>query len=848
MDTRVFCVYNLARRVLLSSKVTVAHGASQPLMVLKVLVSGVGVDAESGLWLAPLSATPILPRIFPYDLVYLDKDYRVLETIEVHPGVDFPTYRREVASAVVLPQNTLRSTQTQRGDRLVVCLQQEIDAILADVNTTAAALVNGDRKPAKRVPARTSEPAPTVASGVIADAPPVADQVPAKVAATAEIGVLVAESPLKERPSVEAEPIVQALSSVSVAEPEAPVTAPPMEQPIVAPASAAAKPATISISETVIEQPQVQKKQPIAAHQGVVEDLFANWVESPLTPPVWIRQNVRPSAPEVHPPVQTNDAEPIPDRVAASAPPSEPPLPAKDKAKLGNEAVSESQKRAESQAVKKQTAASGSSNDRKGNAEASPPAASAPVESPVPGVISPPANATTFTVAQYSRWQLSTPTALSPIATGKRPATDGNADPVPAKQEKRAIAASPEAVQPRTKSEERPPARVVGSQPAKPPVAQSSVGTPPAEKKPLAASVAGKRLQIAEPAERKVNLFTPVIGSSASRATPESQNPKPAKAITASDSGKTQAPTPASGRDGRTEKIVEAAREMAPAEFARAVQDRLEKLLTNLPSPSTGTSAQKPGVAARKPEVAPAKPQVAAHAEAMPAKPKAAVPAEVARSKPEVLQEKKSEATKPVVPAKANPVWAGTVPAKPAEKTEAAPNPHNELSMTVPLPGFLKPKSEPKGKLKISVQRVETNGKNGAPPGGLAARFKRWLNHTPESQSDRRRALRRYVPGMVAHYYTGGAPKPYDVADISMSGFYLLTEDHWMPETMIRMTLQKPCAKGERKQSITVLSRVVRRGRDGVAAEFVMTESLDQYTRDVMPTQGTDRFSLARFL
>ena len=65
---------------------------------------------------------------------------------------------------------------------------------------------------------------------------------------------------------------------------------------------------------------------------------------------------------------------------------------------------------------------------------------------------------------------------------------------------------------------------------------------------------------------------------------------------------------------------------------------------------------------------------------------------------------------------------------------------------------------------------------------------------------------------MVAHYFTGGGPKPYDVADISMSGFYLLTEDHWMPDTMIRMTLQKPCAKGERKQSITVLSRVVRRG------------------------------------
>ena len=80
---------------------------------------------------------------------------------------------------------------------------------------------------------------------------------------------------------------------------------------------------------------------------------------------------------------------------------------------------------------------------------------------------------------------------------------------------------------------------------------------------------------------------------------------------------------------------------------------------------------------------------------------------------------------------------------------------------------------------------------------------------------------------MVAHYYTGGAPKPHEVADISMTGFYLLTDDRWMPETMIQMTLQKPCAKGERKQSITVLSKIVRRGSDGVAAQFVMPESLN---------------------
>jgi hypothetical protein len=154
----------------------------------------------------------------------------------------------------------------------------------------------------------------------------------------------------------------------------------------------------------------------------------------------------------------------------------------------------------------------------------------------------------------------------------------------------------------------------------------------------------------------------------------------------------------------------------------------------------------------------------------------------------------------------------------------------------------------PKTQPKPPIERPYANGKSKTVPPSLGERFKRWLNPVVPVSSDRRRAHRRYVPGMVAHYYTGGAPKPHDVADISMTGFYLLTEDRWMPDTMIQMTLQKPCAKGERKQSINVLSKIVRRGSDGVAAEFVMPDGLDPQSRDIQPSQATDRFTLARFI
>ena len=127
MDTKVFCVYNLARGVFLSSKVTVADCANEPLKMLKVLVGGLGLDAVSGLWLSPLYAAPLVPRLFPFDLLYLDRDLQIVDAGEILPGVEFPPFRREVASALLLAHQTLHSTQTAPGDRLIIGLEEEIE-------------------------------------------------------------------------------------------------------------------------------------------------------------------------------------------------------------------------------------------------------------------------------------------------------------------------------------------------------------------------------------------------------------------------------------------------------------------------------------------------------------------------------------------------------------------------------------------------------------------------------------------------------------------------------------------------------------------------------------------------
>ncbi len=159
--------------------------------------------------------------------------------------------------------------------------------------------------------------------------------------------------------------------------------------------------------------------------------------------------------------------------------------------------------------------------------------------------------------------------------------------------------------------------------------------------------------------------------------------------------------------------------------------------------------------------------------------------------------------------------------------------------------------SEALARLMAALHRMSAN-----PEPQLGARRKgseantpsSWLN--PEAlHRDRRRAVRRAVPGMVAFYFTGGAPQPYTIADISATGFFLLTRDQWMPETMIQMTLQKPVSEGkQRKEALTVLTRIVRRGEDGIGAEFVMPESLDSNNHEIKPGRATDRMALARFL
>lgn len=102
------------------------------------------------------------------------------------------------------------------------------------------------------------------------------------------------------------------------------------------------------------------------------------------------------------------------------------------------------------------------------------------------------------------------------------------------------------------------------------------------------------------------------------------------------------------------------------------------------------------------------------------------------------------------------------------------------------------------------------------------------LDTVKRRQRQHRRAPRIPVPGLVGYFFTGGAACPQEIRNISVMGFYMKTDQRWMPGTVIRITLQMIDSDGQNpSDSITVLARAVNWDRDGGGFEFVLPGLID---------------------
>jgi hypothetical protein len=121
--------------------------------------------------------------------------------------------------------------------------------------------------------------------------------------------------------------------------------------------------------------------------------------------------------------------------------------------------------------------------------------------------------------------------------------------------------------------------------------------------------------------------------------------------------------------------------------------------------------------------------------------------------------------------------------------------------------------------------------------------LERWWSPDP------RKAPREASEGLAAYYWTGGPTEAHPIRDVSATGLYVVTEERWYPGTLVLMTLQITNGVEETEErAITVHSRAVRWGNDGVGLQFVLAKNQDVRTQTGPAVQPADRKELDRFL
>jgi hypothetical protein len=120
-------------------------------------------------------------------------------------------------------------------------------------------------------------------------------------------------------------------------------------------------------------------------------------------------------------------------------------------------------------------------------------------------------------------------------------------------------------------------------------------------------------------------------------------------------------------------------------------------------------------------------------------------------------------------------------------------------------------------------------------------RLIRWL------YPDQRVANRHSMPPLIAYLGMVRTSKEYRVGDISVAGFYMITDERWITGTGFPITLERTdeAAMG---QTLTLHSTVVRAGDDGVAFTFVQPVIDEMAESDPHSSTRMDLTKLAQFL
>ena len=144
-------VYNKTRETFIAFKVKVADS------ILGRLIGLLGkrsLQPDSGVWICPANAVHTIGMLFSFDLVLIDKDFKVVGIRELLRPFRITMPNRKAESVIELPAHSIFRSRTQIGDELLIeryepkkPRTEETDTVLAGPPKTDDFSSLGARRP-----------------------------------------------------------------------------------------------------------------------------------------------------------------------------------------------------------------------------------------------------------------------------------------------------------------------------------------------------------------------------------------------------------------------------------------------------------------------------------------------------------------------------------------------------------------------------------------------------------------------------------------------------------------------------------------------------------------------------
>jgi hypothetical protein len=124
MELRAHCAYNETRERFLGLEVIAGEFSFAS---LEKALARLALKPSEGFWLKPFYGLPTTGPFNPFDLILLDDNCTVLEIVESFAMSLTGSSIQRATSALVLPVDTICSSETQIGDQLVLCEAEEME-------------------------------------------------------------------------------------------------------------------------------------------------------------------------------------------------------------------------------------------------------------------------------------------------------------------------------------------------------------------------------------------------------------------------------------------------------------------------------------------------------------------------------------------------------------------------------------------------------------------------------------------------------------------------------------------------------------------------------------------------